>query len=148
MRRLSRLFECVCLVGVLAGCGPSRAEQEAAMKRAVELSAAVTTLGIEDVTVGSGAEAVPGRTVTVHYTGTLMEGTKFDSSRDRNEPFKFVLGRREVIDGWDEGIKGMRVGGRRKLTIPTGLAYGAHPPGPVIPPYAALKFDVELLDVE
>ena len=81
------------------------------MKRAVELSAAVTSLGIEDVKVGQGAEATPGRRVTVHYTGTLMEGTKFDSSKDRNEPFAFVLGQREVIAGWDEGVKGMKVGG-------------------------------------
>jgi FKBP-type peptidyl-prolyl cis-trans isomerase FkpA len=108
-----------------------------------------------DTAAGGGAEATSGRRVVVHYTGWLYEpsaadkkGAKFDSSRDRNEPFTFVLGRREVIDGWDEGIKGMRVGGRRKLTIPTGLAYGADPPGRVIPPHAALKFDVELLAVE
>ncbi len=95
------------------------------MKRAVELSAAVTSLGIEDVKVGPGAEATPGRRVTVHYTGTLMDGTKFDSSRDRNEPFPFVLGQSEVIPGWDEGVKGMKVGGIRRLTIPATMAYGA-----------------------
>jgi FKBP-type peptidyl-prolyl cis-trans isomerase len=135
-------------MAAVLGCGPGPDEQEAAMKRAVELSAAVTSLVIEDVTVGSGAEAAPGRRVTVHYTGTLMEGTKFDSSRDRNEPFSFVLGRREVIDGWDEGVKGMKVGGHRKLTIPARMAYAADPPGAGIPPNAALKFDVELLKVE
>ena len=118
------------------------------MKRAVELSAAVTSLGIEDVKVGQGAEATPGRRVTVHYTGTLMEGTKFDSSRDRNEPYAFVLGQREVIAGWDEGVKGMRVGGVRRLTVPAKMAYGSQSRGPVIPPNAALKFDVELLGVE
>ena len=118
------------------------------MRRAVELSAAVTSLGIEDVKVGEGAEASPGRRVTVHYTGTLMEGTKFDSSRDRGEPYAFVLGQREVIAGWDEGIKGMKVGGRRLLTVPARMAYGPRSPGPGIPPNAALKFDVELLGVE
>ena len=118
------------------------------MKRAVELSAAVTTLGIEDVKVGQGAEATPGRRVTVHYTGTLMEGTKFDSSRDRNEPYAFVLGQREVIAGWDEGVKGMKVGGVRRLIVPAKMAYGPQPPGAGIPPNAALKFDVELLGVE
>ena len=118
------------------------------MTRAVELSAGVTTLGIEDVTVGTGAEATPGRRVTVHYTGTLMEGTKFDSSKDRDEPFTFTLGQREVIAGWDEGVKGMKVGGVRRLTIPSSMAYGPDGAGGVIPPNAALKFDVELLGVE
>ena len=118
------------------------------MQRAVELSKAVTDLVIEDVTVGSGAEAAPGRRVRVHYTGTLMDGTKFDSSRDRNEPFEFTLGRGEVIPGWDEGIRGMKVGGSRRLTIPSRMAYGPISPGAGIPPNAALKFDVELLGVE
>jgi FKBP-type peptidyl-prolyl cis-trans isomerase len=140
--------------GVLAaivlaiGCGPSKADEEAAMQRAVELSKSVTELVIEDVTVGAGAEAAPGRRVRVHYTGTLMEGTKFDSSRDRNEPYEFTLGQGEVIPGWDEGLKGMKVGGTRKLTIPARMAYGAQSPGAGIPPNAALKFDVELVDVK
>jgi peptidylprolyl isomerase len=134
--------------GLTVGCGPSKSEQEAAMRRAVELSRTVTELGIEDVSVGTGPEAVPGRKVRVHYTGTLMEGTKFDSSRDRNEPFEFTLGRGEVIPGWDEGIKGMKVGGTRRLTIPSRMAYGPASPGPDIPANAALKFDVELLGVE
>lgn len=140
------LTVCLTLSGV--ACGPSAAEKEAMMKRAVELSAAVTSLGIEDVKVGEGAEATPGRVVSVHYTGTLMEGTKFDSSRDRNEPFDFVLGQREVIAGWDEGVKGMRVGGVRRLTIPASMAYKSKGAGGVIPPNAALKFDVELLAVK
>ena len=141
---------CVVLMaaGVALGCGPSKAEQEAAMQRAVELSRSVTELVVEDVTVGTGTEAVPGRKVRVHYTGTLMEGTKFDSSRDRNEPFEFTLGRGEVIPGWDEGIKGMKVGGTRRLTIPSRMAYGPISPGAGIPANAALKFDVELLGVE
>lgn len=141
----------VCTVGLALGgaaCGPSAAEKEAAMKRAVELSATVTSLGIEDVKIGQGPEATPGRRVTVHYTGTLMEGTKFDSSKDRNEPFAFVLGERAVIAGWDEGVKGMKVGGVRRLTVPATMAYGSQPRGDVIPPNAALKFDVELLGVE
>jgi len=135
------------VVGVMAGCGQSAADREAAMKRAVELSAGITALGIEDVKVGAGAEATPGRRISVHYTGTLMDGTKFDSSRDRNEPYPFVLGEREVIPGWDEGLKGMKVGGIRRLTIPPSMAYGAGGSGP-IPPNAALKFEVELMGVE
>ena len=117
------------------------------MKRAVELSAGVTALGIEDLKVGQGAEATPGRRISVHYTGTLMDGTKFDSSRDRNEPYPFVLGNAEVIPGWDVGLKGMKVGGLRRLTIPPSMAYGASGSG-LIPPNAALKFEVELMGVE
>lgn len=149
MRNRFVLVVCgVAVVAAGAACGPSAAEKEAAMKRAVELSASVTTLVVEDVTVGQGTEATPGRRVTVHYTGTLMEGTKFDSSRDRNEPFAFTLGQGEVIPGWDEGVKGMRVGGTRRLTIPARMAYGSRSPGAGIPANAALKFDVELLGVE
>ena len=117
------------------------------MTRAVELSKAITTLGIVDVKVGTGSEATAGRRVRVHYTGTLLDGTKFDSSKDRNEPFEFVLGAREVIPGWDEGVKGMKVGGIRQLTVPSVMAYGVRGFPPVIPPDAALKFDIELLGV-
>jgi FKBP-type peptidyl-prolyl cis-trans isomerase len=152
MVRMSQRFGFwVCAIWLALGgaaCGPSAAEKETAKKRAVELSAAVTSLGIEDVKVGEGPEATPGRRVTVHYTGTLMEGTKFDSSRDRNEPYAFVLGEGAVIAGWDEGVKGMKVGGVRRLTVPAKMAYGSRPRGDVIPPNAALKFDVELLGVE
>ena len=139
------------LVGLTAtACrsGQDKEDREAAMKRAVELSAAVTSLNIDDVKIGTGAEAVAGRRVTVHYSGTLMEGTPFDSSKDRNEPLEFVLGRREVIPGWDEGVKGMKVGGVRRLTIPSSMAYGPRGMAGVIPPNAALKFDIELLGVE
>lgn len=104
-----------------------------------------TGLIIEDLDVGSGAEATAGQQVTVHYTGWLTNGTKFDSSKDRDDPFSFPLGMRHVIAGWDEGVQGMKIGGRRKLTIPPQLGYGARGAGGVIPPNATLVFEVELL---
>lgn len=100
-----------------------------------------------DVTVGSGAEARPGQQVSVHYTGWLTTGEKFDSSKDRRQPFQFQLGAGNVIKGWDLGVAGMRVGGRRRLIIPASLGYGARGYLPVIPPNATLIFDVELLGV-
>ncbi|GAC1307336.1 MAG: hypothetical protein NVS2B3_16440 [Vulcanimicrobiaceae bacterium] len=102
-------------------------------------------LSYVDTVVGTGAVARAGQTVRVHYTGTLTSGLKFDSSRDRNEPFEFSLGARQVIAGWDEGVAGMRVGGRRTLTIPPALGYGARGAGGTIPPNATLIFDIELL---
>ena len=102
---------------------------------------------VEDKTVGKGAEAVNGKAVTVHYTGTLKDGTKFDSSVDRKEPFTFSLGSGQVIKGWEQGIPGMKVGGKRKLTIPPELAYGSTAVG-AIPANSTLIFDVELLDVK
>ena len=101
-----------------------------------------------DVVVGTGAEAKDGSTVKVHYTGTLKNGTKFDSSRDRNEPFEFTLGKGQVIRGWDQGVVGMKVGGKRKLVIPSELGYGDKGSPPKIPPKATLLFDVELLSVQ
>ena len=105
-------------------------------------------LVIEDLEVGTGPEASAGQHVQVHYTGWLTDGKKFDSSKDRNDPFVFPLGARHVISGWDEGVQGMKVGGRRKLTIPPNLGYGARGAGGVIPPNATLVFEVELLAVK
>lgn len=99
-----------------------------------------------DIAVGSGAPAAAGKRYTVHYTGWLKDGTKFDSSRDRNEPFSFVQGKRRVIPGFDLGFEGMRVGGKRRILIPQQMAYGEKGSGP-IPPHSDLIFDVELLDV-
>ena len=102
-------------------------------------------LKFEDTTVGGGAVASKGQTVSVHYTGWLENGTKFDSSKDRNDPFEFKLGAGQVIRGWDEGVAGMKVGGVRRLTIPPQLGYGDRGAGGVIPPKATLVFEVELL---
>ena len=104
-------------------------------------------LKIEDLRLGTGAEAVNGKTVTVNYSGTLTSGTKFDSSYDRGTPFSFTLGAGEVIKGWDLGVAGMKVGGKRKLTIPSDLGYGSRGAGADIPPNATLIFEVELLEV-
>jgi FKBP-type peptidyl-prolyl cis-trans isomerase FkpA len=107
-------------------------------------------LRYEDTTLGGGAEAKPGQHVHVHYTGWLynngQQGAKFDSSLDRNEPFAFTLGAGMVIKGWDEGVAGMKTGGKRTLILPPQLGYGARGAGGVIPPNATLKFDVELLE--
>lgn len=111
------------------------------------LSKTSSGLQYEDLTVGAGPSPQKGKRVTVHYTGTLVDGTKFDSSRDRNEPFDFVIGVKQVIAGWDEGVMSMQVGGRRKLVIPASLGYGARGYPGLIPPNAELHFDVELLGV-
>ena len=128
---------------LLSGCGGGTARTN------------VTELIRQDARVGTGAEAMAGRTVTVHYTGWLYDesrpdhkGATFDSSRDRNEPFLFSLGSGQVIKGWDEGVTGMKVGGQRTLTIPAAMGYGARGARGVIPPNATLVFDVELLDVK
>lgn len=143
---------------VLAGCGQSTppAEQPPSEQQAPEAPSAdqkgptsedVTELKIEDLTAGTGTEAVAGKTVTVHYTGWLTDGTKFDSSVDRGEPFAFQLGAGRVIPGWEQGVTGMKVGGKRRLIIPPDMGYGPQGTGP-IPPNATLIFDVELLGVQ
>jgi FKBP-type peptidyl-prolyl cis-trans isomerase FkpA len=138
-----RLFCTLLSLMLLAACGGEAERND------------VTELIKQDAQVGTGAEAVAGRDVTVHYTGWLYDpsrpdhkGTKFDSSRDRNEPFGFRLGAGQVIPGWDQGVAGMKVGGQRTLTIPSDMGYGARGAGGVIPPDATLLFDVELLDVK
>jgi len=105
-------------------------------------------LKVTDIKVGSGPIAESGNTIAVHYTGWLMDGTKFDSSLDRGDPIVFQLGAGRVIKGWEEGVKGMRVGGKRKLVIPSSMGYGERGYPPVIPPDATLQFEVELMDVK
>jgi FKBP-type peptidyl-prolyl cis-trans isomerase len=105
------------------------------------------SLQIEEMQVGTGAEAHAGHTVEVHYTGWLTDGKKFDSSKDRGKPFRFTLGKKQVIAGWDQGVEGMKVGGKRKLTIPPELGYGAKGFPGAIPPNSTLVFEVELLGV-
>jgi FKBP-type peptidyl-prolyl cis-trans isomerase FkpA len=115
----------------------------------------ITSLQVSDTKPGTGAQATSGKSVTVHYTGWLYDpkatdrhGRKFDSSRDRGEPFTFKLGARQVISGWDMGVAGMKVGGHRTLIIPSDLGYGSRGAGGAIPPHATLVFDVELIDVK
>jgi FKBP-type peptidyl-prolyl cis-trans isomerase FkpA len=124
-----------------AGFSPSLGVDTAAMTKTP------SGLRYQDLEKGNGTEATAGKSVQVHYTGWLPNGEKFDSSHDRNEPFSFTLGAGQVIAGWDEGVAGMKVGGRRKLVIPPDLAYGTAGAPPDIPPGATLVFDVELLNV-
>ena len=149
------------VLALAAGCGnqttdqqdteqSAPAEQETAAPQestAATTTADVTELVIEDIVVGTGAEAKSGDTVTVHYTGWLTDGTKFDSSLDAGTPIQFPLGTGYVIKGWDEGVAGMKVGGTRKLIIPPDMGYGATGAGGVIPPNATLVFEVELVSI-
>jgi FKBP-type peptidyl-prolyl cis-trans isomerase len=133
---------------VLLDPAPSATETPAAATPEAKPSAsAAAELKKEDLAPGKGPAAKKGDTVKVHYTGTLLDGTKFDSSRDRDEPFEFTLGQGMVIKGWDEGVVGMKKGGKRKLTIPGDLAYGKRGSPPKIPPDATLVFDIELVEI-
>ena len=146
----------IAIIPVAIGCIATAATaQTSASQGQSKLNATPENLQKIDVKQGTGAEAVAGHTVVVHYTGWLYDsskpdshGAKFDSSRDRGEPFGFVLGAGRVIKGWDDGVAGMKVGGRRTLVIPPQMAYGERGAGGVIPPNATLIFDVELIDVK
>ena len=150
-------FHVLSLVALLAAYMPPAIAQQGSAptpKEGSKMDATVTTLKKIDTKQGTGAEAVKGRPVAVHYTGWLYDpskpegkGAKFDSSLDRREPFVFPLGGGQVIRGWDDGVVGMKVGGKRTLVIPADMAYGARGAGGVIPPNAVLVFDVELLEV-
>jgi FKBP-type peptidyl-prolyl cis-trans isomerase len=142
-----------CLLVAVPGAGCSRHVDEPSSDFKPAQGAppppAPTRLEIEDTAPGSGREARTGDTVRVQYTGTLLDGTKFDSSHDRHdEPFKFTLGQGQVIQGWDQGVVGMKVGGKRRLRIPSELAYGKSGHPPAIPPDSALVFDIELVSIE
>jgi len=143
-----------CLLVMAAGTVGYNAIAETATKDKPAMKKSITDLEKIDQKVGEGKEAQPGATVKVHYTGWLYDpkkpegkGQKFDSSVDRGDPFSFSLGGGMVIQGWDEGVAGMKVGGKRTLIIPSHMGYGSRGAGGVIPPYATLLFDVELLDV-
>ena len=138
---------------ILSACGGSEGSGDAAAGGDFKVDSAALTktasgLQYQDVAPGNGDEARDGQVAVVHYTGWLTDGTKFDSSRDRGQPFSFPIGSGQVIPGWDEGVAGMKVGGRRKLVIPASLGYGDMGAPPVIPPGATLVFDVELLELK
>lgn len=132
----------------LTGCQKEASTADGTQAEKGQGTMAASGLKIEDLKEGTGASPKPGDVVEVHYTGWLENGTKFDSSVDRGEPFQFVIGQGQVIKGWDEGVMTMKEGGKRRLTIPPELAYGSRGAGGVIPPNATLIFEVELLDVK
>jgi len=136
---------------LLAACqGKTKPEAAPEPPKAALPQEITTPSGLKyiDHVIGTGASPVPGAVVTVHYTGWLMDGKKFDSSVDRGQPFQFTIGVGQVIKGWDEGVMSMKVGGKRTLVIPPDLGYGAQNVGGLIPPHSTLKFEVELLSVK
>ena len=143
----TQIFSLSCALAILAAA--TLLAQTTASPTKVTGKATSTASGLQywDIVVGNGATAVAGKPVKVHYTGWLTDGKKFDSSVDRGQPFGFTLGAGQVIKGWDEGVAGMKVGGKRQLRIPPELGYGSRGAGSVIPPNATLIFDVELLEV-
>lgn len=143
--RLVSICALVLFTFILGGERPMAAAENSATGQEVTTSSGLKYV---DQAVGTGEAAVAGKNVSVHYTGWLENGKKFDSSVDRGQPFSFPLGAGRVIKGWDEGVQGMKVGGKRKLTIPSDLGYGSRGAGGVIPPNATLIFDVELLGVK
>jgi FKBP-type peptidyl-prolyl cis-trans isomerase len=149
-----RIIVPVTLAAALSGCGYLPSNDAVSPEEAKLSQTNLTALQSTDVKVGTGAEARPGRRVSVHYTGWLYhptnpdnKGRQFDSSRDRNQTFDLTVGAGEVIPGWDQGLVGMKQGGERRLVIPPGLAYGSRGAGGVIPPNATLVFDIELVGV-
>ena len=153
MRNVERLIVLLLLLAAIAIPACAQKEGKTAVEKKGEQASAANMvktpsgLAYVDLVPGSGASPAPGKQVKVHYTGWLENGTKFDSSVDRGEPFVFTIGAGQVIPGWDEGVMSMKVGGKRKLIIPPQLGYGAAGAGGVIPPNATLIFEVELLDV-
>jgi len=149
---IALVFALVAILAIAYGCGKSEKASAPSASGPMKVNGQPTTTssGLQywDIVVGSGPTAAPGNMVHVHYSGFLTNGEKFDSSRDRGEPFSFPLGAGQVIKGWDEGVAGMKVGGQRQLRIPPELGYGAAGAGGAIPPNATLIFDVELLGVD
>jgi FKBP-type peptidyl-prolyl cis-trans isomerase FkpA len=155
MKKLKPLIAALCFLSLLNACQAESSNVAGNNKESTGMTTNITELIKNDTVVGEGREAEPGFMVAVHYTGWLYDenasdkkGEKFDSSVDRGQPFEFALGAGQVIQGWDQGFAGMKIGGKRTLTIPPEMGYGARGAGGVIPPNATLIFDVELLDVK
>ena len=150
--QLGLVIAVIAILAIVYGCGKSEKSGASSSSGPAKVSGSPTTTpsGLQywDLVVGTGPTAAPGNMVHVHYSGYLTSGEKFDSSRDRGEPFSFPLGAGQVIKGWDEGVAGMKVGGQRQLRIPPELGYGSAGAGGAIPPNATLVFDVELLGVD